>query len=74
MKIKTFPTVISLVSAIACFSIIKMATAQTAPDEQNPESVSLEEKLSEWRARDLEELKICDGVFEAEANVIFEGN
>lgn len=51
-----------------------MATAQTAPSEQNTEPVSLEGKKSEWLATDIEESRICDGVFKEEANGNFEGN
>lgn len=72
MKLKVF-SAISLVSAVTCFSIIRIATAQTTPAEQNTEPVSLEEKKSEWLATDIEESRICDGIFQAEANVTFEG-
>ena len=74
MKLKVFPAIIGLISVITCFSIIKVATAQTALSEQNTEPVSLEEKKSEWMALDIEESRVCDRVFEEEANVWFEGN
>ena len=48
-------------------SLLQTVRAQTEP-------VTIEEKMSQWRATDLKEMKICDRAFATEANGSFEGN
>ncbi|MGD1899883.1 MAG: hypothetical protein ACFB16_23415 [Phormidesmis sp.] len=67
MKLKPLSVALFTLALVALVPVVKMATAQ-------PEPVSLEEKLGQWHAKGLEQSKICEDVFQEEANGSFEGN
>ena len=67
MKFKSLTIALCTLGLVVSVPAMKVATAQTKP-------TTIEEERRQWQAEDIERSKICDRVFQAEANDSFEGN
>ena len=67
MKFKSLAIALCTLGLVTSVPPMEIAAAQTR-------FASIEEERKQWQAEDIERSKVCDRVFQAEANDSFEGN